>query len=133
MPVTDPLSDMLTRIRNANIAKHGKVDIPASKMKISVAKILKDEGYIKNYKLIKDRKHGIVRIYLKYDEHNESAKGDEGRGYGKAKILIKGEVGGVRIEIKEIAEGDKDQGEKNEMDAGEHGGLLMICGTAHRA
>jgi small subunit ribosomal protein S8 len=71
MPVTDPLSDMLTRIRNANIAKHGKVDIPASKMKISVAKILKDEGYIKNYKLIKDRRHGIVRVYLKYDEHNE--------------------------------------------------------------
>ncbi len=68
MPVTDPLSDMLTRIRNANIAKHGKVDIPASKMKISVAKILKDEGYIKNFKLIKDRKHGILRIYLKYDE-----------------------------------------------------------------
>jgi small subunit ribosomal protein S8 len=68
MPVTDPLSDMLTRIRNANIARHGKVDIPVSKMKISVAKILKDEGYIKNFKLIKDRKHGILRIYLKYDE-----------------------------------------------------------------
>jgi small subunit ribosomal protein S8 len=71
MPVTDPLSDMLTRVRNANIAKHGKVDVPASKMKISVARILKDEGYIKNYKLIKDRKHGILRIYLKYDELNE--------------------------------------------------------------
>jgi small subunit ribosomal protein S8 len=71
MPVTDPLSDMLTRIRNANIAKHSKVDIPASKIKISVAKILKDEGYIKNFKLIKDRKHGIIRIYLKYDEYNE--------------------------------------------------------------
>lgn len=71
MPVTDPLSDMLTRIRNANIAKHSKVDIPASKIKISVAKILKDEGYIKNFKLIKDRKHGLIRIYLKYDEYNE--------------------------------------------------------------
>ena len=71
MPVTDPLSDMLTRIRNANIAKHGKVDVPASKMKISVAKILKDEGYIKNYKLIKDRTYGILRIYMKYDEFNE--------------------------------------------------------------
>ncbi len=68
MPVTDPLSDMLTRIRNANIARHGKVDIPVSKMKISVAKILKDEGYIKNFKLIKDRKPGILRIYRKYDE-----------------------------------------------------------------
>jgi small subunit ribosomal protein S8 len=71
MPVTDPLSDMLTRIRNANIAKHGRVDIPASKMKISVAKILKDEGYIKNFKLIKDRTHGVLRIYLKYDEFNQ--------------------------------------------------------------
>lgn len=71
MPVTDPLADMLTRIRNANTAKHSKVDIPASKMKVSVARILKSEGYIKNYKLIKDRKHGILRIYLKYDESNE--------------------------------------------------------------
>ena len=71
MPVTDPLADMLTRIRNANMAKHSKVDIPSSKMKISVARILKGEGYIKNYKLIKDRKHGILRIYLKYDEFNE--------------------------------------------------------------
>jgi small subunit ribosomal protein S8 len=71
MPVTDPLSDMLTRIRNAIIAKHSKVDVPASKIKISVAKILKDEGYVKNFKLIKDRKHGVLRIYLKYDEFNE--------------------------------------------------------------
>ena len=71
MPVTDPLADMLTRIRNANMAKHSKVDVPASKMKISVAKILKSEGYIKNYKLLKDRKNGILRIYLKYDEYNE--------------------------------------------------------------
>jgi small subunit ribosomal protein S8 len=71
MPVTDPVADMLTRVRNGNMAKHSKVDIPASKMKISVAKILKAEGYIKNYKLIKDRKDGILRIYLKYDESNE--------------------------------------------------------------
>ena len=71
MPVTDPLADMLTRIRNASMVKHSKVDIPASKMKISVAKILKSEGYIKNYKLIKDRKDGILRIYLKYDGNNE--------------------------------------------------------------
>ncbi len=71
MPVTDPLADMLTRIRNASMVKHSKVDIPASKMKISVAKILKSEGYIKNYKLLKDRKDGILRIYLKYDGYNE--------------------------------------------------------------
>ena len=71
MPVTDPLADMLTRIRNASMVKHSKVDVPASKMKISVAKILKSEGYIKNYKLLKDRKDGILRIYLKYDGNNE--------------------------------------------------------------
>jgi len=71
MPVTDPLSDMLTRIRNANIARHSRVDIPASKMKINVAKIFKEEGYVKNFKLIKDRKHGVLRIYLKYDELNQ--------------------------------------------------------------
>jgi len=71
MPITDPLADMLTCIRNAIMAKHSKVDIPASKMKIAVARILKAEGYIKNYKLIKGRKHGTLRIYLKYDEFNE--------------------------------------------------------------
>ncbi len=71
MSVTDPLSDMLTRIRNANSAKHSRVDIPSSKMKVGIAKILKDEGYIKNYKLIRDRRHGVLRVYLKYDEFNE--------------------------------------------------------------
>jgi len=71
MPITDPLADMLTCIRNAIMARHSKVDVPASKIKIGVARILKAEGYIKNYKLIKDRKHGILRIYLKYDEFNE--------------------------------------------------------------
>ncbi|OEU52584.1 MAG: 30S ribosomal protein S8 [Desulfobacterales bacterium C00003060] len=71
MPVTDPLADMLTRIRNATMARHGKVDMPTSKMKVSVAKILKGEGYIKNHKVIKDRRHGILRIYLKYDQFSE--------------------------------------------------------------
>lgn len=71
MPVTDPLADMLTRIRNANTARHSKVDVPASKIKVSLAKILKDEGYVKNYKLIKDRKHGLLRIYLRYDDSKE--------------------------------------------------------------
>lgn len=68
MSMTDPLADMLTRIRNANMGNHSKVDIPASRMKMSLAKILKNEGYIKNYKLIKEQGHRIIRIYLKYDE-----------------------------------------------------------------
>ena len=67
MGMTDPLADLLTRVRNANKAKHEKVDVPASNLKSHVARILKDEGYIKNYKLIKDAKQGILRIYLKYE------------------------------------------------------------------
>jgi small subunit ribosomal protein S8 len=58
---------MLTRMRNANKAKFEKVDVPSSKLKMSIAKILKDEGYIKDYKLIEDNKQGILRIFLKYD------------------------------------------------------------------
>ncbi len=67
MGMTDPLADMLTRMRNANKAKHEKVDIPASNLKTHVARILKDEGYIKNYKVIKDGKQGVLRVYLKYE------------------------------------------------------------------
>jgi len=67
MGMTDPLADLLTLVRNANKAKHEKVDVPASNLKSHVARILKDEGYIKNYKLIKDAKQGILRIYLKYE------------------------------------------------------------------
>ena len=66
MSMTDPLADMLTRIRNAGQARFDKVDVPASRMTISLARIFKDEGFIKNYKVIKDNKQGIVRIYLKY-------------------------------------------------------------------
>jgi small subunit ribosomal protein S8 len=66
--MTDPIADMLTRIRNAGKAKHEKVDIPSSRMKIEIAKILKDEGYVKNVKLVKDRRQGLIRVYLKYSE-----------------------------------------------------------------
>jgi len=69
--MTDPLADMLTRIRNASMAKHEKLDIPSSNIKVSLAKVLKNEGYIKNYKGIKDRRQGILRIYLKYGPGNE--------------------------------------------------------------
>lgn len=66
MGMTDPIADMLTRIRNANMAKQEKVDIPSSNLKLELARVLKEEGYIKNFKLLKDRKQGIVRVYLKY-------------------------------------------------------------------
>ena len=70
MSMTDPISDMLTRIRNAGGAHFEKVDIPASRLKIGLARILKEEGFIKNYKVIKDNRQGILRVYLKYDDKN---------------------------------------------------------------
>ena len=66
MHITDSIADMLTRIRNANAARHDTVDIPASNMKKAIAKILLDEGYIKNFHVIRDGKQGIIRIGLKY-------------------------------------------------------------------
>ena len=66
MQITDPIADMLTRIRNAGTAKHETVDVPASKMKISIAQILLDEGYIKGFQIIDDGTQGIIRITLKY-------------------------------------------------------------------
>jgi len=74
MQITDPIADMLTRIRNANSAKHDTVDIPASNMKKAIAQILLDEGYIKNYQIIDDAKQGVIRIHLKY-------------GAGKTKVI----------------------------------------------
>ena len=68
MQITDTIADMLTRIRNANAAKHASVDIPASNMKKQIAQILLDEGYIKNFKVIDDDKQGIIRVTLKYTD-----------------------------------------------------------------
>ena len=68
MHITDPIADMLTRIRNANSAKHKTVDVPSSKMKTAIAEILFKEGYIKSFELISDENQGIIRITLKYDE-----------------------------------------------------------------
>lgn len=66
MQLTDSIADMLTRIRNANSAKHDTVDVPASNMKKAIAQILLDEGYIKNYTVLDDKKQGTIRIVLKY-------------------------------------------------------------------
>jgi len=70
--MTDVISDMLTRIRNAIYVKTDKVDIPASRLKIEIAKILKEEGFIKSYKIIKDKKQGVLRINLKYTQEGDS-------------------------------------------------------------
>ena len=66
MQITDPVADMLTRIRNANTAKHESVDVPASNLKKAIAKILLDEGYIKSYEVVEDGTQGVIRIQLKY-------------------------------------------------------------------
>ena len=66
MHITDPIADMLTRIRNANASKHESVEIPASNMKKQIAQILVDEGYIKSYNIIDDGKQGIIKVLLKY-------------------------------------------------------------------
>jgi len=71
MVMTDPIADMLTRIRNANLARHEALEVPSSKIKQEIADILKREGYIKNYEVIEDHKQGILRIFLKYGFNDE--------------------------------------------------------------
>jgi small subunit ribosomal protein S8 len=71
--MTDPIADMLTRIRNASMAGLEKVDMPASKMKIEITKILKEKGFIKSFKVVRDKKQGIIKISMKYLDNNEKA------------------------------------------------------------
>ena len=73
MAMSDPIADMLTRMRNAGKAKFNRVDIPGSRLKTEIAKVLMEEGFIRNYKFIKDKKQGILRVYLKYDDRQTSA------------------------------------------------------------
>ena len=68
MAMTDPIADLLTRIRNAGMAKHSKLDIPSSNVKVAIAEVLKELGYIKNFKVVSDDLQGTLRVYLKYDE-----------------------------------------------------------------
>ena len=72
MVVTDPIADMLTRIRNALVVRHKTVDVPSSKMKKSIAQILLDEGFIKGFEVVKDGNHSNIRITLKYGPNNEN-------------------------------------------------------------
>ena len=72
MSVHDPIADMLTKIRNASRAKHEKVDIPISKLKVEIVKILKNEGFIKNFKLVEEQGKNVIRIFLKYAEDGEA-------------------------------------------------------------
>ena len=73
MSMTDPIADLLTRIRNGQMARHKSVDVPSSRMKVAIAKILKDEGYIDNFKVVEDERQGILRVNLKYGSAGEKA------------------------------------------------------------
>jgi len=103
--LTDPIADMLIRIKNAITVKNDKVDIPASRMKIEIAKILKEEGFIKSYKIIKDKKQGVVRINLKYTPDGDPAITDlkriskPGRRVYVGKEEIPRVLGGLGIAI----------------------------------
>jgi small subunit ribosomal protein S8 len=71
--VSDPIADMLARLRNGGLAEHEKVDVPASRLKVRIAEILREEGFIKNFRVIEDNKQGVLRLYLKYGPGQERA------------------------------------------------------------
>ena len=111
MSMTDPIADMLTRIRNGIQAHHERIDLPASKLKIEIAKILKSEGFISNYKLTEDRIQGTLRIYLKYADDGEPViHGIErvsrpGRRVYRGKAEIPPVLGGLGLSIVSTSRG----------------------------
>ncbi|AUJ29020.1 MAG: 30S ribosomal protein S8 [Liquorilactobacillus hordei] len=122
MVMTDPIADFLTRVRNANMAKHESLEVPASKIKHDIAEILKNEGFIRNVEYIDDDKQGIIRVFLKFSKDNErvitgikriSKPGL--RSYVKADAVPK-VLNGLGIAILSTSEGvmtDKDARAKN--------------------
>lgn len=127
--LTDPVADMLTRIRNAGLVKSEKVDIPASRMKLEIAKLLKEEGFIRAYKILKDKKQGILRITLKYTPENASVISGlkkiskPGRRVYVGKDAIPTVMGGVGISVLSTSKGViGDKGCKREKVGGE-----VIC------
>lgn len=89
MSMSDPIADMLTRIRNASNAKFASVDIPGSKLKLELARILKEEGYIKNYKFTEDGKQGVLRVYLKYQGNNGTIYGIQRVSKPSRRVYVK--------------------------------------------
>lgn len=89
MSMSDPIADMLTRIRNASKAKFASVDIPGSKLKLELARILKEEGYIKNYKFTEDGKQGVLRVYLKYQGNNGTIYGIQRVSKPSRRVYVK--------------------------------------------
>ncbi len=111
MSMSDPISDMLTRIRNAIMASYDTVDIPCSNMKINITRVLKSEGFIKNYKIMNQKGHRVIRIFLKYDENGEPVidglkrvSKPSRRVYAKSKDIPK-VLGGYGINILSTSRG----------------------------
>ena len=77
MTISDPIADMLTRIRNAIMAKHDSVLIPSSRMKLAITRILKNEGFVSDYEVLKDKPHRVIKVYLKYDNNQPVLSGLE--------------------------------------------------------
>ena len=111
MNVTDPVSDLLTRLRNAISARHEKADVPSSRFKVELARILKDEGYIKNFKVMDDRGGSLLRLYLKYDEtgnpviHGLMRSSKPGRRLYKGKDELPEVLGGLGVAIVSTSQG----------------------------
>ena len=111
MNVTDPVSDLLTRLRNAISARHEKADVPSSRFKVELARILKDEGYIKNFKVMDDRGGSLLRLYLKYDDtgnpviHGLARSSKPGRRLYKGKDQLPEVLGGLGVAIVSTSQG----------------------------
>lgn len=108
--VSDPIADMLTRVRNAITIRAEKVDVPASRMKLEVVKILKEEGFIRAYKILKDEKQGILRIALKYIDGNSVVSGLKRISKPGRRVYVGGKeiprvMGGVGIAILTTSKG----------------------------
>ncbi|MFH1156805.1 MAG: 30S ribosomal protein S8 [Pseudomonadota bacterium] len=123
MAISDPVADMLTRIRNGGKAEFAKVDIPGSKLKLEVARVLKEQGYIKNFKFVEDDKQGILRVYLKYIDDKPVIYGLERiskpsrRIYKKSKD-IKPVLNGLGISIVSTSKGVMTDKQAREMNVG---------------
>jgi small subunit ribosomal protein S8 len=111
MNVSDPIADLLARVRNALGARHEKTDVPASRFKVELARILKDEGYIKNYKVMDDRGGNLLRLYLKYDEtgnpviHGLARTSKPGRRLYRGKDELPEVLGGLGVSIVSTSQG----------------------------
>ena len=110
MPVTDPIADMLTRIRNANIAHHDFVLVPLSKVKLAIAKVLKDDGFIADYEVLKGKPQRMIRIHLKYADKQPMIRGLERVSKPGLRVYVqRGEIprvyGGTGIAILSTSKG----------------------------